>query len=67
MQTEPHVCISIIKHIVLLLFQKFWRFIFRRNLMPDSLTRVKFGVIGLGDSSYQKYVNFVNSTFWVLL
>lgn len=38
--------------------QKFWRFIRRKNLPSDSLKNVRVSVIGLGDSSYQKY-NFV--------
>lgn len=36
----------------------FWRFLLRRNLPLDSLSTLKFGVIGLGDSSYIKF-NFV--------
>ncbi|XP_002732733.1 NADPH-dependent diflavin oxidoreductase 1 [Saccoglossus kowalevskii] len=36
----------------------FWKFLLRKNLPSDSLHQVKFGVIGLGDSSYQKF-NFV--------
>ncbi|XP_041368250.1 NADPH-dependent diflavin oxidoreductase 1-like [Gigantopelta aegis] len=33
----------------------FWRFILRKNLPSKSLTQVKFAVLGLGDSSYQKF------------
>lgn len=36
----------------------FWRFIMRKNLPADSLSGVRFAVLGLGDSSYQKF-NFV--------
>ena len=36
--------------------KKFWQFLLRRNLPRDSLSHVKFTVIGLGDSSYQKYI-----------
>ena len=36
----------------------FWKFLLRKNLPSDSLSRLIFGVIGLGDSSYQKF-NFV--------
>ncbi|KAK2144296.1 hypothetical protein LSH36_770g01014 [Paralvinella palmiformis] len=36
----------------------FWRFILRKNLPTDSLSAVKFAVLGLGDSSYQKF-NFI--------
>ena len=36
----------------------FWKFLLRRNLPSNSLSGVKFAVIGLGDSSYDKY-NFV--------
>ncbi|CAH1786471.1 unnamed protein product [Owenia fusiformis] len=36
----------------------FWRFIFRRNLPANSLTNTNFAVLGLGDSSYQKF-NFI--------
>lgn len=38
--------------------QKFWKFLLRKSLPPDSLVKLNFGVIGLGDSSYQKF-NFV--------
>ena len=36
----------------------FWKFLLRKNLPSNSLESMKFGVLGLGDSSYQKY-NFV--------
>lgn len=36
----------------------FWRFIMRRNLPHDSLCQLNHAVLGLGDSSYQKF-NFV--------
>ncbi|XP_060597586.1 NADPH-dependent diflavin oxidoreductase 1-like [Ruditapes philippinarum] len=36
----------------------FWRFIMRRNLPKDSLNQLSHAVLGLGDSSYQKF-NFV--------
>ncbi|XP_028128988.1 NADPH-dependent diflavin oxidoreductase 1 isoform X1 [Diabrotica virgifera virgifera] len=35
--------------------KSFWRFLLRKNLPPDILCRLKFGVFGLGDSSYAKY------------
>lgn len=38
--------------------RRFWRFLLRRDLPSDSLASMSFAVIGLGDSSYQKY-NFV--------
>lgn len=38
--------------------KKFWKFLLRKSLPSDSLSRMNFGVIGLGDSSYQKF-NFV--------
>lgn len=38
--------------------KQFWKFLLRKNLPSDSLARVKFAVLGLGDSSYQKF-NFV--------
>ncbi len=38
--------------------KKFWKFIRRKDLPNDSLTSVRIAVIGMGDSSYQKY-NFV--------
>lgn len=38
--------------------KKFWKFLLRKSLPADSLTNLKFCVIGLGDSSYQKF-NFV--------
>ncbi|XP_070494025.1 NADPH-dependent diflavin oxidoreductase 1 [Chironomus tepperi] len=36
----------------------FWKFLLRKNLPTNSLSNLSFGVIGLGDSSYQKF-NFV--------
>lgn len=36
----------------------FWKFLLRKNLPPNSLSNIKFAVLGLGDSSYEKY-NFV--------
>lgn len=33
----------------------FWKFLLRRNLPLDSLSRVAFAVFGLGDSGYVKY------------
>ncbi|XP_048772680.2 NADPH-dependent diflavin oxidoreductase 1-like [Ostrea edulis] len=36
----------------------FWRFIMRKNLPNNSLSKMKFAVMGLGDSSYQKF-NFI--------
>ncbi|KAJ8039423.1 NADPH-dependent diflavin oxidoreductase 1 [Holothuria leucospilota] len=38
--------------------KKFWRFLLRKDLPRDSLMQLNFGVLGLGDSSYQKF-NFV--------
>lgn len=38
--------------------KKFWKFLLRKNLPLNSLRNLKFGVIGLGDSSYEKF-NFV--------
>lgn len=38
--------------------KNFWKFLLRKNLPADSLSNLTFGVIGLGDSSYQKF-NFV--------
>lgn len=35
--------------------KKFWRFLLRRDLPADSLCRTRYGVLGLGDSSYAKY------------
>ncbi|XP_076454641.1 NADPH-dependent diflavin oxidoreductase 1-like [Babylonia areolata] len=36
----------------------FWRFLMRKNLPADSLCSLRYAVLGLGDSSYQKF-NFV--------
>lgn len=36
----------------------FWKFIMRKNLPNNSLMKMKFAVLGLGDSSYQKF-NFI--------
>ncbi|ESO92772.1 hypothetical protein LOTGIDRAFT_216443 [Lottia gigantea] len=33
----------------------FWKFILRKNLPENSLSHMKYGVLGLGDSSYQKF------------
>ncbi|CAG9794683.1 unnamed protein product [Diatraea saccharalis] len=38
--------------------KKFWKFLLRKNLPSTSLVKLKYGVIGLGDSSYAKF-NFV--------
>lgn len=38
--------------------KSFWKFLLRKSLPSDSLSKLNFGVIGLGDSSYQKF-NFV--------
>ncbi|XP_067662793.1 NADPH-dependent diflavin oxidoreductase 1-like [Haliotis asinina] len=35
--------------------KRFWRFILRKNLPINSLGQVHFAVLGLGDSSYQKF------------
>ena len=34
----------------------FWRFLLRKDLPQSSLANLHFGVLGLGDSSYAKYV-----------
>uniref|UniRef100_A0A8C4Q4K1 NADPH-dependent diflavin oxidoreductase 1 n=1 Tax=Eptatretus burgeri TaxID=7764 RepID=A0A8C4Q4K1_EPTBU len=36
----------------------FWRFIFRKHLPANSLAQITYAVLGLGDSSYEKF-NFV--------
>ncbi|CAH0555397.1 unnamed protein product [Brassicogethes aeneus] len=38
--------------------KSFWRFLLRKSLPHDSLSGIRYGVLGLGDSSYAKY-NFV--------
>ena len=38
--------------------KNFWRFLLKKNLPSDLLSKIKFGVLGLGDSSYVKF-NFV--------
>ncbi|KAK2588720.1 hypothetical protein KPH14_001610 [Odynerus spinipes] len=35
--------------------RQFWRFLLRKSLSPTMLTNVRYGVIGLGDSSYRKF------------
>jgi sulfite reductase alpha subunit-like flavoprotein len=32
-----------------------WRFLLRKDLPPGSLSKLKFTVFGLGDSSYEKF------------
>ena len=41
----------------------FWKFLLRKSLPSNSLESMKFGVLGLGDSSYQKY-NFVGKRLY---
>lgn len=38
--------------------KQFWKFLLRKNLPNNSLQKMKYSVIGLGDSSYQKF-NYV--------
>lgn len=38
--------------------KRFWKFLLRKNLPSNSLAKLKFGVVALGDSSYAKF-NFV--------
>ncbi|XP_023935479.1 NADPH-dependent diflavin oxidoreductase 1 [Bicyclus anynana] len=38
--------------------KNFWKFLLRKNLPANSLVKMKFGVVSLGDSSYSKF-NFV--------
>ncbi|XP_053229587.1 NADPH-dependent diflavin oxidoreductase 1 isoform X3 [Podarcis raffonei] len=38
--------------------KNFWRFLFRKKLPATSLSRLDYGVVGLGDSAYPKF-NFV--------
>jgi sulfite reductase alpha subunit-like flavoprotein len=40
---------------VVLLIQKFWRFLLRKDIPQGALSKLKFGVFGQGDSSYPKY------------
>ncbi|XP_033220505.1 NADPH-dependent diflavin oxidoreductase 1 [Belonocnema kinseyi] len=35
--------------------KRFWKFLLRKNLPTNSLIRLKYAVLGLGDSSYQKF------------
>ena len=35
--------------------KKTWKFLLRKSLPPDSLASQRFGVLGLGDSSYTKF------------
>lgn len=38
--------------------KRFWKFLLRKSLPSNSLAKLKFGVLALGDSSYSKF-NFV--------
>jgi sulfite reductase alpha subunit-like flavoprotein len=35
--------------------KQFWKFLLRKNLPADSLSNLKYAVLGLGDSSYTKF------------
>jgi hypothetical protein len=35
--------------------RRFWRFLLRKSLPPDSLSHMQFAVFGLGDSGYPSY------------
>lgn len=35
--------------------KRFWKFLLRKNLPANSLVKLKYGVLGLGDSSYSKF------------
>ncbi|KAK9739576.1 Insect cuticle protein [Popillia japonica] len=35
--------------------KNFWRFLLRKNLAKDSLTNLRYAVLGLGDSSYVRF------------
>ncbi|XP_040575342.1 NADPH-dependent diflavin oxidoreductase 1 [Lepeophtheirus salmonis] len=43
--------------------KSFWKFLLRKNLPGDSLKSLQFGVLALGDSSYQKY-NYVGKKLY---
>ncbi|XP_034837360.1 NADPH-dependent diflavin oxidoreductase 1 [Maniola hyperantus] len=43
--------------------KRFWKFLLRKNLPTNSLVKLKFGVVGLGDSSYSKF-NFVGKKLY---
>ncbi|XP_054271020.1 NADPH-dependent diflavin oxidoreductase 1 [Macrosteles quadrilineatus] len=43
--------------------KKFWKFLLRKNLPPDSLGNLRFGVLGLGDSSYVKFNHVAKKLF----
>lgn len=43
--------------------KKTWRLLLRKSLPPDSLAPVQFTVLGLGDSSYQRF-NFVGKKLY---
>lgn len=35
--------------------KRFWKFLLRKNLPTNSLAKLKYGVLGFGDSSYTKF------------
>lgn len=39
--------------------KRFWKFLLRKNLPATSLSKLRYGVVGLGDSSYSKF-NFAS-------
>jgi sulfite reductase alpha subunit-like flavoprotein len=43
--------------------KEFWKFLCKAQWGPEFLSKMKYGVIGLGDSSYEKY-NFVGKKLY---
>ncbi|KOB78223.1 U3 small nucleolar ribonucleoprotein component [Operophtera brumata] len=43
--------------------KRFWKFLLRKSLPSNSLAKLKFGVVALGDSSYSKF-NFVGKKLY---
>ncbi len=59
LEHEPHA----VHHLAVTEAQTCWRFLLRRELPPTSLQKLRFAVLGLGDSSYEKF-NFVGKKLY---
>ena len=47
--------------------KQFWRFLLRRDLPKDSLNKLYYSTVGLGDSSYMKYRKYLYVYLFIYL